>query len=708
MAYPRQFLSRSNFIIAFERIVRGGNKEYKQFYRHLYPSYNLSLQENLDDLIHDIKSGTYKPSKPTIVFQPKKTLILRPLALLSLTDLIVYQAIINYIANKFESEQTKYAFSRSFGAIYAGKDSPFFYRSWKVCYRTYNKAIEKAFNAGNTFVADFDLVSFYELIDHNLLKEKLFEKVKNEELLTLLFECLEKWTNDGAGSHIHHGIPQGPEPSAFLAECFLFHFDTKRFKDVKYFRYVDDIKLMAKSDIPLRRALLHLDLSSKELGLVPQAQKIELRKTSCIEDVLKNIPSSLVLHIEENIGNKLSQRKLLNMLRKSIKRVNKQLVIDDVTKFKYALVRLNPRKDVLRKITPILAHRPDLSGIFARYLKKFTNNKLAADILLETLKTDPIYDAAAANYIDAMDICEPNNNQYPYRRVIQTANRRSVEKSNLIKIASHVYKGRRVGAKDAAKIIEREEHPIVCSILIHRLFGDSGSALYKIGHIKTLLEQKSYERDEDLARYCASLLLLNFSGNELKGWKPGSKTHRSVKLLMFGLGLRSRTPKKTTVLDSFFKDRMKIGISISWRKALGRDWHDAERRCLRLQKLLVGDPTAKILMLDTFNEVLFQCFSRKHKQLTSHYSKAAGNKLHPDLGNWLNHPQLAMVLPKGIQWFKEVHNDRVKADLAHAKMKGGKANGKSTKPISYKKADNLIKRAKTAWAELISEWKKIL
>ena len=160
MTYPQQFLSRSNFILAFERIVRGGNKEYKQFYRHIYPSYNLSLQENLDDLIHDIKSGTYKPSKPTIVFQPKKTLILRPLALLSLTDLIVYQAIINYIANKFESEQAKYAFSRSFGAIYAGGHSPFFYRSWKVCYSAYNKAIEKVFNASNTFVADFDLVSF--------------------------------------------------------------------------------------------------------------------------------------------------------------------------------------------------------------------------------------------------------------------------------------------------------------------------------------------------------------------------------------------------------------------------------------------------------------------------------------------------------------------------------------------------------------------
>ena len=106
--------------------------------------------------------------------------------------------------------------------------------------------------------------------------------------------------------------------------------------------------------------------------------------------------------------------------------------------------------------------------------------------------------------------------------------------------------------------------------------------------------------------------------------------------------------------------------------------------------------------------MLLQCFSRKHKQLTSHYFKAAGNKPHPDLGAWLDNPKLVMALPKGIQWFKGVHSNRVKGDLAHAKVKGIKRKGKPTKPISYKKTDNLIKRAKIAWAELILEWKKIL
>jgi len=35
MNLPRDFLRYENFELAFTRIVRGGNKEYKTFYRHL-------------------------------------------------------------------------------------------------------------------------------------------------------------------------------------------------------------------------------------------------------------------------------------------------------------------------------------------------------------------------------------------------------------------------------------------------------------------------------------------------------------------------------------------------------------------------------------------------------------------------------------------------------------------------------------------------
>jgi hypothetical protein len=191
-------------------------------------------------------------------------------------------------------------------------------------------------------------------------------------------------------------------------------------------------------------------------------------------------------------------------------------------------------------------------------------------------------------------------------------------------------------------------------------------------------------------------------------WRPTRAAHHSVKLLMLGLGLRARAPMKPGVLDVFFNDKMKISTQISWRKALGFDWRDAERRCLRLQQLQVGDPGARLLMLDTFNEVLLQAFSMAHLSLARAYSAAAGKKPHPDLGNWLNHPSLASVLPHGINWFKNVHDTRRGADLAHAKLMGGSKKGTSTKPVTFEKADLLMKKAPAAWAELILEWKKIL
>src|ERR1035438_3018065 len=97
MAFPHSFISMANFELAFTRVVRGQNKEYKNLFRHLYPSYQLGLHDNLQDLIDDIKHGHYKPSPATVVFQPKKSGILRPLRLLTLQDQIVYQAIANVI-----------------------------------------------------------------------------------------------------------------------------------------------------------------------------------------------------------------------------------------------------------------------------------------------------------------------------------------------------------------------------------------------------------------------------------------------------------------------------------------------------------------------------------------------------------------------------------------------------------------------------------
>lgn len=703
MTFPHRFTSIANFELAFTRIVRGQNKEYKTFFRHLYPSYQLSLRDNLEDLVDDIKRGRYEPSSATCIYQPKKSGVLRPLRLLTLQDQIVYQAIANVIAIAYQPIQDKLAFKRCFGAIAAGKESPFFYRGWRYCYRKFDQAVVKAFKAGNEYVADFDLVSFFELIDHKLLKDVLTVRFKQPEILTLLFKCLEKWTEHRRGSCLQHGIPQGPEASAFLAECFLFSFDRRLFRKLVYLRYVDDIRLMAKTEPPVRRALLRLDIASKHRGLVPQAQKIECRRVTKIDELRKNVPSNIAAASRSGAVTTATQRRLERIFKRSIRKEKGKWVILDVTKFKFVLFRMRPKRIILRRVSSLVESRPDLSWLFASYFRLFPEDQEAADILLAELRRDPTYDASAANYIGAMDVCEPPVRGRGYRRVIQTAEGRSEEKSIVLKIASTTFRGRRSGPKDALKLVRKLTDPLARSIVLHHLFGRGGTAVFKVGDAVPLLDEGTKSADADLARFCTDLLLDIWPWTKAT-WTPDKYVNRSSKLLMKGIGLRARAPKKRGVLDKFFEDRMGIGTKLNWRKALKGDWRDAERRCLRVQDLEVGDPGSWLLMIDTFNELLIQRLSKQHPALSTAFKTATPPKAaHPDFGNWLRHPALMTVLPKGIGWLTNVHDERVKADLAHAKSKKGRV----TKAVSFSKRDRLSKGSKIPWAELITQLKAV-
>lgn len=216
MAYHSQFLNISNFELAFRRLVRAQNDNYKVYYRHFFDSYQLSLKENLFDLIEDIKQRTYEPGKPLTVYLPKENGLLRPITILSLRDLIVYHAIMNYVARRIEPLQRKHALTKAFGALLSGREASALFLDWRKCYREYHEAITRAFDQGNDHVADFDLVSFFELIDHSLLRRILAKYVSNDDTLDLLFKCLASWRRNRRDEPILHGILQGPEPSAFF------------------------------------------------------------------------------------------------------------------------------------------------------------------------------------------------------------------------------------------------------------------------------------------------------------------------------------------------------------------------------------------------------------------------------------------------------------------------------------------------------------
>jgi hypothetical protein len=272
----------------------------------------------------------------------------------------------------------------------------------------------------------------------------------------------------------------------------------------------------------------------------------------------------------------------------------------------------------------------------------------------------------------------------------------------ILRTAILAVRARRSGPKDAIRLIGKEKDPRVRNIVLHRLFGPDPGAPYKLADCVNLLELEVGGEGGELALYCALNLIYHFIA-EGRLWTPTSTVHPSVQILLVSLNLRVPGPSHYSVLKSFLK-KFNITTTIPWKKALGPSLADAEHRCLRIQQLEVGDPTALVLMLDTFNEVLIQAFSKCHPIRSVPYKEAAGRKAHPDIGNWLNHPALGSALKVGTTWFKRVHDARVMGDLAHAKSE----KGKPTKPVSHDKARSLLGGGKVAWMELLTVWKTIL
>ncbi|WP_394371586.1 RNA-directed DNA polymerase [Candidatus Sulfidibacterium hydrothermale] len=131
-------------------------------------------------------------------------------------------------------------------------------------------------------------------MDHNILSQILENKYNIEkDVLNILTECLEKWTID-FNHHTFkakHGIPQGPLASPFLADLYLSYLDdeitNKKSLDIKYLRYVDDIRIFSKDAKTSQKAVAALDLLSRDLGLIPQGAKIFFKEITNIDKELK-------------------------------------------------------------------------------------------------------------------------------------------------------------------------------------------------------------------------------------------------------------------------------------------------------------------------------------------------------------------------------------------------------------------------------------
>lgn len=256
-------LNRRNMMRAYGQVLSNKGSagvdgmSVKELYVH--------LSKNREQIESDIRSGKYLPQPILGVEIPKSNGKTRLLGVPTVTDRLLQQAVGQVLAIKFEMVFEDYSYG---------------FRPNRNAQQAVVKALEHI-HAGYQHIVDIDLKSFFDEVDHCILLQLLYRKVKCHLTLRLI----RKWLRapiqiNGKLTKRRKGVPQGSPLSPLLSNIMLNELDKEmENQGLRYVRYADDFSIYCKSESAARKIGNNLFLFLKnKLKLPINREKSGIRR----------------------------------------------------------------------------------------------------------------------------------------------------------------------------------------------------------------------------------------------------------------------------------------------------------------------------------------------------------------------------------------------------------------------------------------------
>jgi Reverse transcriptase (RNA-dependent DNA polymerase) len=617
---------------------------------------------------------------------PKRSGLLRPYTILTVEDQLVYQGLVNVVAERFAPRVRSRYLVQTFGHLYAGSTSLWFYRRWRDGYRAFNKAARAGVKRGLVYTASFDLTACYDSLDHSVLCHFLGRLGCEAEFCSLLRQCLATWTATHERIYQNHGIPQGPLGSGLLSEVVLQHFDanTNVGPDRLYMRYVDDIRLFARREVDLRRLLVRLDKLSKDVGLFPQASKIDIHLVSDIDDELKTVSNPTEAVVK---GKVVDQVKLTKRIVDLSPRLSPEVQIKNETRFKYLLAFANPSARLNARMLKITASRPDLVPSIARYFRRYkVLPESVSRELIRRVRTEQLYEYVSSDWVDVLDGRLRPDGSVALNRVLKRLWKpRSLAPDLNVAVGCRLIREGRLSYEQTAYAISRAREGWVRAQLVAALNRDHYGAL----QVERILNDALRDANPDVS-LSAALQVANLSVDV----RPPFRTiqHSGGKALR-QFGILRRLPGRACGIEWSLARFTRRATGLGWRRIFGTDYPQAERMAVQMRALADTDATAFVNAADVFNDILL-------KRLYLHDGSLGAYTL-GNIGSVLGSVRLGAAYPSVSALCTAIHNERLKSLLSHPVVK---KTGKPTSRIPFKYLQVARRLYVRAIAEIAISW----